>query len=405
MIHHLPKSDLPCRRFLCAAVSFWAVFALTADFAGSWSTPAYQTGFLVTAAVWLLIAGFRAPAPRLHWLMAPLLFLALWGPVQILAGWSVYTFATIEESLAWSTAFAVFVLGLQLMSEGDLREKFLQGLPWFGAAVAVLAILQLLTSTGRALWLFETGYDDQVLGPFVSRNHYSAFALLIFPVAVWSACQRSRWRMVDAAASGLLFASVVAGASRAGAILMLIELAALLGYLWLRGSVRWIAPATVVSFVIAITAVIGPGTLWTRLQAAGVLGPRAAFNRSSAEMIAARPWTGFGLGTWADIYPRYAIEDVGRYVNRAHNDWAEWFADGGLPFFAALLLVALTSFVLVRGRPWGVGVPAVFLHSLVDYPLRKPAILALTLLILAALASAGRPADSQTDCQSGGRLS
>jgi hypothetical protein len=39
---------------------------------------------------------------------------------------------------------------------------------------------------------------------------------------------------------------------------------------------------------------------------------------------------------------------------------------------------------------WGLGIPAIFAHSLVDYPLREPALAALLFAMLGALAARAR---------------
>jgi O-antigen ligase len=113
---------------------------------------------------------------------------------------------------------------------------------------------------------------------------------------------------------------------------------------------------------------------------------------SSLAMTADRPWTGFGLGTWPAVYPAYARFDNGLAANHAHNDWAEWAAEGGLPFVALLAMLAIWSIRPALDSLWGLGVPAVFAHSLVDYPLREPALAVLLFLMLGALAgrAAGR---------------
>jgi O-antigen ligase len=105
-------------------------------------------------------------------------------------------------------------------------------------------------------------------------------------------------------------------------------------------------------------------------------------------MIRERPWTGFGLGTWRVVYPAYATFDNGLTANQAHNDWAEWTAEGGAGLALVLLAVACWSAARALRHPWAVGVAAVFLHSLVDYPLREPALAACLFSLLGALAAA-----------------
>src|SRR4029078_13478389 len=88
-------------------------------------------------------------------------------------------------------------------------------------------------------------------------------------------------------------------------------------------------------------------------------------------MIAERPLTGFGLGTWPSVYPGYALFDDGTFVNQAHNDWMQWAVEGGMPFFLILLAVAAWSVRPAVQSLWGIGLCVVFLHSLIDYPMQQ----------------------------------
>ena len=70
-------------------------------------------------------------------------------------------------------------------------------------------------------------------------------------------------------------------------------------------------------------------------------------------MVRDRPLAGFGLGTWSDAYPAYAHFDDGNFVNQAHNDWVQWAAEGGVPFFLIMLAIAaLTVRPAIRSL-WG----------------------------------------------------
>ena len=103
-------------------------------------------------------------------------------------------------------------------------------------------------------------------------------------------------------------------------------------------------------------------------------------------MIRDRPWTGFGLGTWPIVYPRYASFDPGVFLNQAHNDWLQWAAEGGLPF--VLLFAIFTALLWKRAIPsiYGLGTVAFLLHALVDYPMQQRPALAAWFFAIAAAA-------------------
>jgi O-antigen ligase len=106
-------------------------------------------------------------------------------------------------------------------------------------------------------------------------------------------------------------------------------------------------------------------------------------------MIAARPWSGYGLGTYAQVYPEYAVFDTGRTVDHAHNDWLEWTSGGGFFFGALWFAVAASASISAWRSRWGVGVVGCFLHAVVDYPFARFGISAWLFILLGILASDG----------------
>lgn len=86
----------------------------------------------------------------------------------------------------------------------------------------------------------------------------------------------------------------------------------------------------------AFTLAVGWEGVWQRLQQSNPFQGRHAFLVAASYTAMQRPLTGYGLATFPEIYQRYAIEDFPFYANHAHNDWARFAANGGIPF---LLLV------------------------------------------------------------------
>ncbi len=142
---------------------------------------------------------------------------------------------------------------------------------------------------------------------------------------------------------------------------------------------------------IAIGVLIaGWHAIWMRLQEPHPYALRANLVRSSLAMFRARPWTGFGLATWSVAYPQYALYDDGQFVNQAHNDWLQWAAEGGLPLFAVMLAIAILIFRPAVRLIWGLGIIAVFLHCLIDYPFQqRPALAAFFFAWMGVVAAAG----------------
>src|SRR6185436_20185907 len=117
------------------------------------------------------------------------------------------------------------------------------------------------------------------------------------------------------------------------------------------------------ALAVAATVAAGWGNLQGRFAAFGTEALRMEAARASIAMIRDQPWTGFGLGTWPIVYPRYASFDPGVFLNQAHNDWLQWAAEGGLPF--VLLFAIFTALLWKRAVPsiYGMGTVAFLLHA------------------------------------------
>ena len=140
-------------------------------------------------------------------------------------------------------------------------------------------------------------------------------------------------------------------------------------------------------FAIVFTLVVGWQAVWARINMPDPLQGRREFNVSSLRMIRERPWVGFGLGTWPYTYPAHAVVSLHGYVNAAHNDWAQWAAEGGLGFGCLMLGIFVWSVLRTLRHPWALGIPVVFIHCLVDFPLQIPALELWLFVMLGALAA------------------
>ena len=141
------------------------------------------------------------------------------------------------------------------------------------------------------------------------------------------------------------------------------------------------------------TAIAGWDVLWRRFLLPDPFAVRREFFQSSLAMIRDRPWMGFGLGTWSSAYPAYALFDNGTFANQAHNDWAQWTVEGGVPFLLLMLWIAARTIGPALRSLWGIGLVAVLVHSLVDYPLERPALAGFFFVLLGALESARQSQD------------
>jgi O-antigen ligase len=137
--------------------------------------------------------------------------------------------------------------------------------------------------------------------------------------------------------------------------------------------------------VTAASMVAGTEQIWNRFQEQSPYALRGRIVQSTLRMIPLHPWFGSGMGTWPALYPEFATFDAGFYINEAHNDWAQWTIEGGIPF--ALLLAALVVLLAAPATRsvWGLGVVSVMIHAFVDYPLREPVLLFFWFVLAGAL--------------------
>jgi len=318
----------------------------------------------------------------------------LWGVAQLTFGETVYRWETWTALLKWGTNLVLFFLALQAFPKPELRERFLRAVLYFAAALSVVAPIQMYSSEGRVFWLFPTEYKDFVMGPFVYHNQYAGFIELVLPLAVVGALQDRRRMPAYAAIAAVLYASVIASASRAGTFLASAEIILIFSLALRRNTAgdsnRALTLSLLMALVVTCAAVVGWGVLWRRYLLPDPYVVRREFLQSSLAMIRDRPWMGFGLGTWSTAYPGYAVYDNGMFANQAHNDWAQWTVEGGLPFLLLMLSIAAASVGPALRSLWGIGVIAVFVHSLVDYPLERPALAGFFFVFLGAVVSAGK---------------
>ncbi|MEK7403999.1 MAG: O-antigen ligase family protein [Acidobacteriota bacterium] len=361
-----------------------------------WPVGVLQSGVFALAAAWALRAAIYARPVRTSLVLIPLAGAMLWALLQLALGWTVYRFATWTAVLDWATCLAVFWLALEILGTREVRHGFRKALLYFGFVLSVLSVVQYFTAPGKIFGLFPVDYHN--VGPFLNRDHYSTFVELVLPLALFEALRDRRKTLSHALMAGAMFASVIAGASRAGSILVTLEIGVML-FLGLSprfASGRTMAGALsrVALFAVVFAAVVGWDVLWSRFQDPDPFRVRRELLQSSLAMVRERPWTGFGLGTWPTVYPAYAVTDFGPdlFGNHAHNDWAEWAAEGGLPFLLLLLSVAVWCARQAVRFPWGLGVVAAFCHCAVDFPMQRPALAALVFALMGALAAAAASA-------------
>jgi O-antigen ligase len=357
------------------AVLWFGIVTLHAAESIRWLLTAFELALFALAAAVILR---RRLTIHPHPIAMLLGIAALWAIVQVWTGISVDPQRTLEAALGWTVNCVAFSVTLAICRLDANRRRFLTAQVLFALAVSIASVIGL--------------YTVSMLGPFTYKNQFAAYLESSMGLAILFAVRDHRRSVVWLLVAAAMFAAVVAAGSRAGSILCLGELIVLplAGYFrgWISGSalVRIAAVAIASAGVLAMVA--GWENTWQRLQEPNPYSVRADLLRSSVSMTRDRPITGFGLGAWSSAYPGYARFDDGTFVNQAHNDWAQWAAEGGLPFLVLMLTVVALLLRPAIQSLWGLGLMAVFVHAWVDYPFeQRPALAAFLWAMAGALAA------------------
>jgi O-antigen ligase len=274
---------------------------------------------------------------------------------------------------------------------------------WFLAALQFLGGGQkLLHLHAYANWGMGTGF-------FANANHMGTLLALSVPVATALATTmiaRSRRDprlalAVVVAVSGVAAIGISLTNSVAGIVLL--PLATIGSLCLVPTSLKYRAFATGGALAAAVLGVVASSAiLGTSLEDSAIHRP-GIWRNTMTGILQSWPF-GSGLGTFPEVYPLFENADsvVSTYVNHAHNDYLEVVFEAGL-IGAGLVVLGLATWVVLSLRAWrgrvedelwprtaSIVIGIVLAHSIVDYPLRTPAILVITTFFALVLASPQR---------------
>jgi O-antigen ligase len=389
------ESPAPLAAALGAALLAGVLVAWTDRY---WRLSVAIVALSLVATIWAFTARRLKLPPQTILVVA----ISIWGPLQLALHITRVPWPTTLRSIDWAMAAVSFVLGSQILRGRRARNTFLDLMLWAMTALAVAAMLQMYITPGRVFGIIPAA--DSVVGTLYYKNQFAAMIELAAPIALWKVYNG------EIVSGGLcyaaMFAATLSSASRMGVILVLAEF---LVFLILMVARRRMPLKNAVSVVAVLTLLVGAASavagidnIWNRLHEPNAYWLRGTLLDSTLKMIPGHPWFGSGLGTWPEEYPRFATFDSNLYVNEAHNDWAQWASEGGLPF--SLLLAAL---VIWLAKPslksvWGLGVLSVMVHSYMDYPLRDPALGFLWFTLAGGLTQTGTQPESRHSEAEGG---
>lgn len=318
------------------------------------------------------------------------------------ARWSLAPVASLEAFFHLLPALAVFAMTLSLPRAA--HRALAQLVVAMAMASLLLGIAQLGAPQESPLNPYPQ-WAPAMNGVFANPNHQAtllvvaatlACARLAMVLGAWPADRPHRVAHGVAAALVMLLAAAALPltGSRAGVVLVILACALVVAAHWpaWRGG-RGSRIALAASLGVAALALF-LALRWMQVEAIDELrGPLRAL---TGEIGARFAPMGAGVGAYVPLFEQEAPRELlmGSYVNHAHNEYAQWWLEAGLAAGAAMALGAVVLALSLRGllrqpaQARGLGITAlvalgaILAHSLVDYPLRTPALLA----VAAALA-------------------
>lgn len=305
-------------------------------------------------------------------------------------------------------------------------------IPIFGAASALLGIAQVTTSADQFLRWHSITNPTFATGVFANANHQSTLCLMCIPFAAALGSRLRRdWSGGDddvgkAAFVGGLFLLNTVGVLTAGSFAgySLLVPALIFSFFLFARTERSSEKRNHAPLIISAAIVLGSIALVASSPVLDGLGvtsfedgdlSRLGVWRTSTSMAETHLITGTGLGTFTETYRLYESDAnlTSRYINNAHNDYLQIVIELGVP---GILVpgAMLVLFFICFARTWmgredeefrfrrasAVAVLIPILHSVVDYPLRTPAIACLAtvclVLMIAPLRRSKKPSKKES---------
>lgn len=283
-----------------------------------------------------------------------------------------------------------------------LNERERNSLMWpclfAGIAAVCLCAVQIATQSPSAqLWSWTD--PRTASGLFANRNHMAALCTATLPFAAAMAVTGLRegirgrlWAWFGLSYLALMVIALAAIQSRAGVVIGLISLAASVNAIWVgmgrRLDRRLIGMVLVAASALLVVGLFGLDQVTERFDTLKLMEGRAELWPHVVQ--AAEPYMplGSGIGSFDSVYrsvePLQQLDET--YFNAAHNDYLQiWLETGWLG--VALLVAFLVWFARRSVTAWtagadaafqraaSIGIGAILLHSIVDYPLRTEALM------------------------------
>jgi O-antigen ligase len=357
------------------------------------------------------------------------------------------------EATRRGLAFVIALLVLHLaasvaFADPGARRRIRRVVAWLGLVLGFVALVQLAGDFKRIYGIFQPWESSFFYGPFVNRNHFAGYMLLVIPIGLgllaeaWRRYQRrvgghanlrrilvgmgsnEGTRLLYTALAPLVaIAALLASTSRGGILALGASLAlAAIGLRSRRGTPAW---AAALVFVAVALSWFGLERLEVRFIRSTDDAPgRTVVWGESVDLMKGSRWVnGYGFNTFGEALSRVpawqlpehatpwpeavrdSLESGQRFGYRApgdlpglswyreaHNDWLQLLVETGLPGLLIGIWAALAVLLAARGDPWlFAALAGPLIHVFVDFDFQIPAIPALFVVLAALAGAAGKP--------------
>jgi O-antigen ligase len=331
-------------------------------------------------------------------LFPPILIFAALVALQLATGRTAYRYETLSSALLYCAYGLLCFLAVQYLRRTSQVKTLAIVVPVYGFAVAMFALIQSMSSNNKPYWLRMPRSGGWIYGPYVNHNHYAGLMEMLAPIPLVFALTRNArgprrlWPPSPQLQCPVRFFFPVPGGMAAFAV----QMAILAGILISQRKGRRVALLFGVFLVIgvALLAWLGGGELARRMasihtEARAELsgGLRMTVNRDALKMFAHKPWLGWGLGVFPDIYPQFRTFHTNFFVNEAHDDYLQLLVEMGGLGFATMLWFVIVMYrgALKKLGNWPedingavalaamLGATGILVHGFVDFNLQIPA--------------------------------
>lgn len=365
-----------------------------------WAIWVLQSVSAILFSTWVL-RQIRAERLTIRWspVFPPMAAFAALVLIQLLPGVSSYRHATASTLLLYLAYGMVCFLLTQTLERTTHLRQMATGFVIYGVGMALFAVLQNLSSSGKLYWIRTPHFGGWIYGPYVNHNHYAGLMEMLTPIPLVFAFSRyahGRKKWLAATAAAFMGASIFLSGSRGGMAAFAIQMIILFAFLFRERSQSRVALLMGTFLLIALASIawIGGSEVSSRISTlADYKHPdlnadiRLKIDRDALQMLSARPLLGWGLGTFADVYPQFRSFYTNSQVNEAHNDYLQTLTETGIVGFgiAIWLIVAALGGALRKTKNWAsdvngilalvalLGISGILVHSLVDFNLEVPA--------------------------------